>query len=358
MTAQTLAISGLLILLTASARADRLVRVAGGGERDDHAPGPETKLTAPFGVDFDRAGNLYLVEMQGGERVRKMGADGVLHILAGTGEGGFAGDGGPARTAQFHGMHSLAALPNGDLFLADTWNNRVRRLDAATGLVTTLAGTGAKGFHGDGGPARDARFGGIYCVALDSARETLFLADLDNRRIRAVDLRNGRVRTVAGNGEKGIPRNGATATAAPLVDPRAVAVDRDGNLYVLEREGHALRVVGGDGLIRTVAGTGSKGNTGDDGPGTEATLSGPKHLSVDRDGSVLIADTDNHVVRRYTPRDGRIRRVAGCGRKGAAGVPGPALEAELDQPHGVAVGPGGRLYIVDSGNHRVLRLEP
>ncbi len=331
--------------------------VAGGGAKEDGAPATETKLTAPFGVDFDTAGNLYLVEMAGGERVRKMGRDGVLHIIAGIGTKGFAGDGGPGREAQFNGMHNLTALRNGDLFLADTWNQRIRFLDAKEGRISTFAGTGVKGFSGDGGSAKLAQFGGLYCASLDPQQENLFLADLDNRRIRAVNLKTGIVGTVAGNGELGVPKDGAMATNAPLIDPRAVAVDRAGNVYVLEREGHALRVVTPGGVIRTVVGSGVRGNSGDGGPARGATMNGPKHLCIDGDGSVVIADTENHVIRRYDPHDGRITRVAGCGRKGAVGAPGPALEVELNQPHGVAIGPGGSLYIVDSSNHRVLRLE-
>src|SRR5206468_754102 len=138
------------VLLTLAVRADRLVLVAGGGAREGDGPAAETKLTAPFAVDFDAARNLYLVEMAGGERVRKMGPDGVLHIIAGTGAKGFAGDGGPGKEAQFNGMHSLAALPNGELLLADTWNQRVRRFDPKDGRVSAFAGTGAKGFAGDG----------------------------------------------------------------------------------------------------------------------------------------------------------------------------------------------------------------
>src|SRR5439155_11132685 len=148
------------VLLTLVVRADHLVLVAGGGAKDDDAPATETKLTAPFGVDFDAAGNLFLVEMAGGERVRKMGRDGLLHIIAGTGAKGFAGDGAKGKEAQFNGMHSLAALPNGELFLADAWNQRIRHLDANSGTVSTFAGTGAKGFGGDGGPAKRAQFGG------------------------------------------------------------------------------------------------------------------------------------------------------------------------------------------------------
>src|SRR5262245_6825683 len=346
-----------LAFISLVARADRLVLVAGGGAKEDGAPATQTKLVAPFGVGFDAAANLYLVEMAGGERVRKMGSDGVLHIIAGTGTKGFAGDNGAGKEAQFNGMHSLAVLPDGTLFLADTWNQRIRRLDAQNGTVSTFAGTGEKGYGGDGGPAKQAQFGGLYCAALDPQRENLYLADLDNRRVRAIHLKTGVVRTVAGNGARGVPKDAVPALNAPLIDPRAVAVDRENNVYVLEREGHALRVVTPDGAIKTVVGTGARGNSGDGGDARNATMNGPKHLCVDRDGSVLIADTENHVIRRYTPRDGRIVRVAGSGRKGAGGVPGPALDAELNQPHGVAIGPGGLLYIVDSSNNRVLRLE-
>jgi DNA-binding beta-propeller fold protein YncE len=346
-----------LVLLSPVARADRLVLVAGGGAKEDHAPATQTKLVAPFGVDFDAAANLYLVEMAGGERVRKMGRDGVLHVIAGTGTTGFAGENSAGLEAQFNGMHSLAVLPDGNLFLADTWNHRIRRVDARTGTVSTFAGTGATGYGGDGGPAKHAQFGGLYCASLDPQHENLYLADLDNRRVRAINLQTGLVRTVAGNGERGVPKDGDKAVSAPLIDPRAVAVDRMGNVYVLEREGHALRVVTPDGAIRTVAGTGARGNSGDGGEARSATMNGPKHLCVDPDGSVVIADTENHVIRRYTPRDGRIVRVAGSGRKGADGVPGPPLEAELNQPHGVTIGPGGMLYIVDSNNHRILRVE-
>src|SRR6266566_9455530 len=156
-----------LVLLSEVARADRLVLVAGGGDKVDGAPATQTKLVAPFGVGFDAAANLYLVEMAGGERVRKMGRDGVLHIIARTGTKGFAGDNGAGKEAQFNGMHSLAVLPDGNVFLADTWNQRIRHLDARSGRVSTFAGTGAKGYSGDGGPAKQAQFGGLYCASLD-----------------------------------------------------------------------------------------------------------------------------------------------------------------------------------------------
>jgi DNA-binding beta-propeller fold protein YncE len=337
-------------------RAERLVLVAG-GEGSSSNIATQAMLQSPFGVAFDHSGNLFIVEMTG-HRVLKVSDKGVLTTVAGTGQKGEGGDGGPARAAQFNGMHSLAVAANGDVYVCDTWNNRVRKIDSRTGIITTIAGTGKKGFSGDGGPATQAQFGAIYCAAFDSRGELLYLADLDNRRIRVVNLQTGIVDTVAGNGERGKPEDGAEARRAPLVDPRAVAVDAEGNVYILERSGHALRVLDPTGRIRTVVGTGKAGNSGDDGDARQATLNGPKHLCIDRQGNVLIADTENHVIRKYLPRQNKIVRIAGTGRKGAAGVGGPPLLAELNQPHGVYVHSDGRLYIADSSNHRVLRIEP
>lgn len=346
-----------LMTLCASARANQIVRVAGPGSGNDGGPAEGAELRAPFGVVFDRAGAMYIVELTG-QRVRKVSPDGVITTIAGTGRKGSSGDGGPATEAEFNGPHSLAIAPNGDLYIADTWNNCVRRIEAATGRISRFAGTGEKGFGGDGGPAEKAHFGGVYCVAFDPGCRTLYLADLDNRRIRAVDMQSRVVRTVAGNGERGVPEDGADATAAPLVDPRAVAVDDDGDVYVLERSGHALRAVDSRGKIRTVAGTGRKGSAGDGGEALDAQLNGPKHLCIDLQNNVIIADAENHLIRKYLPREGRIVRVAGTGTKGTAGLGGSPLEAELAQPHGVYVHPSGTLYIADSSNNRVLKIVP
>lgn len=311
-------------------------------------------LHEPFGVDVDPAGNLLIAEISG-QRVLRLDRAGRLVVFAGTGEKGFGGDGGPARSAQFNGMHNLAIAPNGDVYIADTWNSRVRKIDAGSGLITTVAGIGGKGFGGDGGPAVAAQCGNIYCVTLDTPRSRLLLADLDNRRVRTVSLTDGKIGTLAGNGQRGVPTDGAPAADSPLVDPRAVAADPAGNVYVLERSGHALRRVDPQGRIWTVAGTGKKGPAADDVPASEATFNGPKHLCVDPQGDVIIADAENHVIRKLLVRQKRVIRVAGTGKMGSLGAGGPALRCQLKRPHGVFVDPQGTLYIVDSDNHRVLK---
>jgi sugar lactone lactonase YvrE len=354
-----LAVFALLLLFIALAQsstaAPKVVLVAGGGDGSDGTPAVKAELESPFGVDFDRAGILYLVEMTG-QRVRRIDKNGQLTTIAGDGAKGSAGDGGPAVRAQFNGMHALAIGPDDTLYLADTWNNSVRAIDLKSGKIRRIAGTGEKGYGGDGGPATAAKFGGVYCASLNPAGDALYLADLDNRRIRRVDLSTGFVSTVAGNGARGVPDDGALAVGAPLVDPRAVAVDKADNVYVLERSGHALRVVDSAGKIHTLIGTEKPGASDGTGDARTATLNGPKHLCVDHDGNVIIADTENHLIRKYLPRERKIVRIAGSGRKGSAGIDGPPLEVELNQPHGVYIHRDGTLYISDSSNHRVLKV--
>ena len=346
----------LTLQVAALAHADQLVLVAGGGTEKDQVPATKARLIAPFGVDFDKSGNMYVVELTG-ERVLRVDAKGTLTIAGGTGTKGDSGDGGPATKASFNDMHSLAAGRDGFIYLADTLNNRIRKLDPATGIVTAFAGTGKRGYGGDGGPALKADFNGIYSVAFDAAGTKLYLADLENRRVRVIDMKTGTVDLIAGNGKKGIPENGADAKNAPLVDPRAATVDRKGNVYILERSGHALRVVSPDGKIHTVAGTGKAGLGLEGGEPTKAQLNGPKHLCVDLADNVIIADSGNHRILKYSPRDNKITLVAGTGKKGDSGTGGPALATPMNEPHGVFVHSSGTLYIVDSYNNRVFRLE-
>ena len=347
----------LAFFAVASLRAEKIVLVAGGGEKVADAPAVECALHEPFGVEFMPDGELVIVEMEHGNRVLRVDARGTLAVLAGTGAKAFGGDGGPAREAQFNGPHNLAVAPGGDIFLADTWNNRIRRIEAKTGVIATFSCTGKKGFSGDGGPAAQAEFGMVIQIALDPAGGHLYVADIENRRIRRIALATGTVETVAGNGQRGVPADGIDAKAAPLLDPRAVAVAPDGGFYILERSAHALRHVDAAGKISTVAGTGKPGNTGDGGDARLATLNGPKHLCLDRDGTVLIADAENHVIRRYDPRTGVITRVAGTGQAAATGLGGDPLQCGLRRPHGVTVH-DGVLFITDSYNDRILKIVP
>lgn len=337
-----------LCLSLASARADKIVLVAGGGRDATGIPALEAALKEPFGTEFDAAGNTWIVEMVSGNRLLKVDPAGVLTHVAGRLEAGFSGDGGPALQARFNGPHNLAMLANGDVLIGDTWNGRVRRVDVRAGTVSTLPGWQA--------PQGRERGNGPYCVTLSPDKTRLHIADL--RQVHELDLATGKSRVVAGNGQKGVPEDGALAVDAPLVDPRAAAMDSQGNLYVLERNGNALRVVGKDGRIRTVVNaSGKKGGEGDGGPALEAAMSGPKHLCVDNDGSVIIADAESHLIRRYVPATGRIERIAGTGKKGASGVGGDPLHCELARPHGVTIHPvTGELFITDSYNNRVLKI--
>ena len=343
-----LALLAVVLLTALPLRAEKIVLVAGGARDAVGIPATEAKLKEPFGVDFDRAGNLFIIEMASGNRLLRVDAAGLLTHIAGTGKAGASGDGGPALAAEFNGPHNLAMLPDGNVLIGDTWAGRVRKVDVRAGTVASLAGYDV--------PAEKARNGGPYCITLDFTGTKLYIADLT--RILELDLASGKSKVVAGNGKKGRPADGAVAIEAPLSDPRAVAVDRKGNLYILERGGNALRVVSPDGKIKTVVNaSGAKGGTGDGGPALAATMNGPKHLCVDLEDNVIIADAESHLIRKFTPKDGQLTRVAGTGKQGKGALGGSPLECDLARPHGVTVHRDGTLYITDSYNNRILRIE-
>jgi DNA-binding beta-propeller fold protein YncE len=238
------------------------------------------------------------------------------------------------------------------MYVADTLNHRVQKIDLKSGEISTIAGTGKPGFSGDDGPATLAAFNGIYAIDVNQAADRLYLVDLENRRVRWIDLKSGVVRTLAGNGEKGVPTDGAEAVNAPLVDPRAVTVDLGENVYILERGGNALRMVDSKGKVTTLIGSGEGArptNLGLD-------LNGPKHLCMDLQGNVIIADTENHLIRKYSPETRKLTFIVGTGEKGSRLVPDDPLQTQLDRPHGVFVDGKGKLYISDSENNRVLCL--
>jgi DNA-binding beta-propeller fold protein YncE len=296
-------------------------------------------LAEPFGVAFDAKGNLLIIEYT--SSLRALTPAGKVVTLCGDGTRGDGGDGGPATAARLNSPHAVAVGADGVVYVADSLNHRVRAIDPKTNVITTFAGT-SKGYAGDGGPAVRARFSGIYCISFNPAKDKMIVTDLDNRRVRMIDMTSGIVSLVAGNGTKGVPPEGALATDAPLVDPRAATMDAKGNVYLLQRGGHALRVVDAAGKIRTLIPPG--------------TIKGPKHLCVDRNDDVIIADTDNHRIVKWLAAEGKLVPLAGTGKKGAAGVGGPPEKLEMNQPHGVYLDEKSELYISDSMNNRVLRI--
>ena len=304
----------------------------------------QSPLQGPFGVDFDSSGSMYIVELTSG-RLHKRTSSGALETLCDAHPKEYDGDGGQVSDAKFNGPHNCVVSANDRLLIADSWNHCVRRVDLQTRIVDTLAGTGAEGFSGDGGLGRSATFNFVMCIALNPSKTVLHIADLKNRRIRNLDLESGRVETVAGNGRKGVPTDGSVAKESPLVDPRAVASDAAGNLYILERNGHSLRIVVPSGTIRTVAGTGEKGFR--DGAALQAQFGSPKHICCDPEGNVYIADDLNRAVRKYDPRTNHVSTILGRG----CGDP----KITLEHPHGVCWH-GGSLYVVDTGHNRILRL--
>jgi DNA-binding beta-propeller fold protein YncE len=191
----------------------------------------------------------------------------------------------------------------------------------------TIAGNGTEGFSGDGGPALQAQFHGVYSIAVNADETAVYVADLENRRIRRINLKTSIITTVAGNGTRGVPEDGAVATESPLIDPRAVAVDDRENVYILERGGNALRVVGRDGKIKTLIGPNA----------VTAPLNGPKDLCVDRDGTIVIADAENNLVRRFDLKTSTLSTIAGTGEKGDRLVPRRSLATEVSVP--VRMGP-------------------
>lgn len=331
------------------AHADQIVLVAGGGAQDAvDIAATDAVLKEPFGTAFDSGGHMWIVEMVSGNRLLKVDGGGTMQHVAGQLKAGDSGDGGQAVRAQFNGPHNLAILPDDNVLIADTWNGRVRVVDVKARIVSTLEGWRA--------PAGKEKGNGPYCITLNFEGTKLYIADL--LQVHELDLATHKSKVIAGNGKRGKPEDGALAVDAPLSDPRAVAPDRQGNVYILERGGNALRVVEKTGHIRTVVNaSGKKGGEGDGGPALEATMNGPKHLCVDKDDSVIIADAEAHLVRRYVPATGKIERIAGTGKHGSAGVGGDPRQCQLARPHGVTIKPDtGELYITDSYNNRVLKV--
>ncbi|MEU2339849.1 RICIN domain-containing protein [Streptomyces sp. NPDC013172] len=322
-----------------------------GGFAGDDGPALKAQLKHPYGVAVDSTGVLYVTEYNN-HRVRKITADGTISTVAGTGTKGYSGDCGLAVSAQLHQPRGVAVDSAGTLYIADTENHRVRKI-TADGKICTVAGTGTKGYSGDGGPATAAQLDGPYGVAVDSSG-TLYIAEYNNRRVRKIAT-GGTISTVAGTGTAGSDGDGGPAVLAKLNRPCAVAVGRAGDLYIADAGNHRVRRIAADGKISTVAGTGTKGFSGDDGPGTSAKLDSPYGVAIDGVGTLYIVGFNNHRVRKVTA-DGQISTLAGTGTAGCDGDGGPAALAQLNNPLGLAVDRVGTLYIADHVNHRVRKV--
>lgn len=340
----------------AQAGAATISTVAGNGVKGDSPDGTlatEAQINDPFGVIRGPDGALWFCEY-GGQRVRKITADGKLKNVVGNGKAGFSGDGGPALEASLNKPHEIRFDKAGNLYIVDMVNHAVRRVDAKTQVITTFAGTGGSaGYSGDGGPAEKAQFKQPHSIQFDPSGEHLYICDIGNNVIRRVEMKTGTISTFAGTGAPGPTPDGAPIAGTPLKGPRSIDFDAQGNLWLVTREGNQVfKFDLKAGKITHVAGSGKKGFTGNGGPAKEATLSGPKGVAIAPNGDVYLADTESHSVRMIDAKTGKLELVAGTGEKGD-GPDGAPLGCKMARLHGIFVDKDGAIYIGDSETHRV-----
>ena len=360
--AATLAGCGGTIVSTVFENVGETMRPPPGGST---APSTDATSTwVPMGLGFDRDGNLVVTDCLGGH-VYQLAAGGVATVIAGTGvsstAGGLSGEGVPALEADIHCPADAGADADGNLLVVDHANNRIRAI-GFDGLIDTIIGSGPIGSAsddgdrlGDGGPALQATLQEPWALAF-GPDGLLYFADRDNHAIRTVDSA-GIIATIAGTGDRGFGGDGGLAIEAQMSRPLGIAVDAAGNLYIADSDNHVIRRVDTHGLITTFAGTGEAGNSGDGGPATEAKLNDPNGIALDAEGNLYVADDAAMVVRRVA-LDGTISTVAGTGSAGFSGDGGPGAAAALSSPIDIAFDADGNLYIADSGNHRIRVLRP
>ena len=349
------------------AESHSIATVAGAGADENNGgvgPARGVNISQPFGVEVGPDDAIYITEV-GHHRVRRFDQKtDTLSTEAGTGEEGYTGDGGRALDAKMNEPYEVRFDGDGNMYVVEMMNHIIRRVDAQTGKITTVAGTGEMGFGGDGGPATKAQFKRPHSIALSADAKNgagfLYIADIGNHRIRRVDLKSGVVVTIAGDGTKKLPVDGEVAQGKPVVGPRALFVDGE-TLWVALREGHSIWQIDlADGRWQHVAGTGQKGFSGDGGPAKKATFNGPKGVAVGPNGHVYVVDTENQAIRRIDTKAGTISTIAGYGPQGRGyfGDEGDATEARMDRPHGICVDAKGNVYIGDTNNHRVRVISP
>ncbi len=348
--------------LTAIVSAHEVTTILGTG-RDgfagDGGPAAKAECGGPFGLVVGPDGALYVCETTSHTIRRVDLQSGVATTVVGTpGKAGHAGDGEVATKALCREPYEVRFDRDGHMLFVDMKADAVRRVDAQTGIITTVAGGNGGGFRGDGGPATKAQMKEPHSITLDD-RGGLYLCDIKNHRVRRVDLASGVIETFAGTGRQGPTPDGAPLVGTPLNGPRALEVEPSGNLLLALREGNALyRIDLAKGTLSHLAGTGKSGYSGHGGPAREAKLSGPKGVARALNGDIYLADTESHTIRVVRQATGMIETVIGDGQAGD-GPDGDPLKCRLNRPHGVFVDAAGNIYVGDSSNHkvRVLRVD-
>jgi DNA-binding beta-propeller fold protein YncE len=345
-------------LFSAVASAAEIRTIAGNGRQTysgDGAVAIEAGIAEPFGLTLGPDEALYICSVKNHSIRRVDERTGFISTVAGSGKMGYDGDGGPAVRALCNEPYEVRFDSDGNMYFVEMENHVVRRVDAKTAKISTVAGSGTAGFAGDGGKAVSAKLRQPHSIGLDGAG-SLFIADIGNNRIRRVDLRSGLIETVAGTGENGPTPEGAALRKTALNGPRAIDFDLRGQMYLALREGNAVLKVDlrGQKLV-PLAGTGNKGYSGDGGPARDATLSGPKGIAIGPGGDIYLADTENHAIRVVRAATGTIETLVGDGSPGD-GPDGPPRRCRLHRPHGVFVDRKGNVYIGDSSNNRVRKL--
>jgi len=321
------------------------------GYSGDGGPALSADLNSPYGVSLDASGNLYIADT-GNCVIRKVDSTGKIITIAGNGNQGYNGGGIPATSAALYDPYRVVADAAGNVYIADYYNNRIRKVDTS-GTITTIAGTGTQGYNGDGIPATTAQLSLPAAVAVD-ASGNVYIVDTWNNRIRKIDS-SGTISSIAGTGFAGVLGDGGPATSAQVNEPEGIAVDRSGSVYIVDYGNSKIRKIDASGTIDTIAGTGTFGFSGDGGPATAAFLNQPTGVAVDSAGNVYIADNQNSRVRKIDT-SGTITTIAETGMPVFTGNGGSSAPAELFFPEDVAVDSAGHVYIADFNNMRILEI--
>ena len=310
-------------------------------------------ISNPFGVQPEKDGSLILASYDQHAVYRLDSSYRKIDRIVGTGNKGLSGrEGDRPLQVDLNQPHEVQVDDQGNIYVADTMNHRVGVVEAESNRWRTIAGTGKAGFSGDAGPGSKAMINQAYSIALH--RGSLFIADLQNHRIRSLDLKSGIIQTICGTGEKAMPTDGKPALGQPLMGPRSLAVDED-NLWIVLREGNSVWRIDRHTLrIHHVAGTGKKGFSGDGADAAKCTFKGPKGIAVDPGIALFIADTENHAIRRIDLNTRRVTTIMGASaEKGFNGDGDQVQRRQLARPHGVCLLSDGSLLVGDSENHRL-----